>query len=221
MKNFNYFLSLCALLGLTLLFSCDDDDEPPPAENEEEVIDQVILTFTPTNSSLSPVVVRATDDDGEGPGDFEFEVINLAANEEYELDIEVRNIEEGENITEEIELEGSAHMFFFAWTGDIFANPTGTGNFADDGGMGIFGVAGGTIEYDDFETDHQTMPVDGIAPRGDVPVGLDTDWTTGDATTSVQRFRVVLMHQPGEKPEDPDSSIGEPDVDLTFDINIQ
>lgn len=223
MKKVNYFLSLCSLLGLALLFSCSDDDDPPPAENEEEVIDLVRLTFSSTNPGSPDVVVEASDEDGEGPEDFKLDVINLSANEVYNLSIEVRNTEEGENITEEIEREATAHQFFFAWTGQIFVNPTGLGNYANDGqGQGPYGNVGGTIGYDDFETDYQSEPdEDGVAPRGDVRVGLATIWETGDASTTTYQFRVVLMHQPGEKTATTNSNTGDPDVDLTFDINIQ
>ncbi|TRX61405.1 hypothetical protein FNH22_04945 [Fulvivirga sp. M361] len=222
MKHINYFLSLLSLLSLATLFSCSDDD-PPSAENEEEIIDLVKLTFTPAGTG-TPIVVEAKDDDGEGPGDFELDPINLAAGVIYTLTIEVRNEEEGEDITEEIKGEATAHQFFFAWTGQIFENPNGLGNYADDGqSQGPYGNEGGSVLYADEETDLQFEPdEDGVVPRDNVPVGLTTTWETIETPPmDAQQFRVVLLHQPGLKTATSDSSIGDPDVDLTFSITIQ
>ena len=80
--------------------------------------------------------------------------------------------------TSQVEEEAAEHMFFFAWTGDVFSDPTGDGNAdnrADD------------VNYSDQDA-------------GGLPLGLSTEWTTGDASAGT--FRVVLKHQP----EAPDGS---------------
>ncbi len=219
MKKLFYLTSLCLSASLLVFTGCDDDD-PPPAENEEEVIDLVRLSFTEAGST-TPIVVAATDDDGEGPNDFVPEVINLKENTTYTLRIEVRNEEEGENVTEEIQNEATAHQFFFAWTGQIFTQPTGLGNYADDGGLGPFGNVNGLVQYTDDELDYQSEPDDdGVAPRDNVPVGLETVWETASATTEAEIFRVVLKHQPGVKTATTNSNDGDTDIDIPFTINI-
>ena len=109
---------------------CSDDD-PPPAENPEEEITMVTLTFSPDGGGADLVFV-AEDPDGEGPMDLEPKsTIDLEIGTNYTLSIRVEN--EEENVTEEIEKEATAHQFFFAWTGDLFSDPTGQGNVIADG----------------------------------------------------------------------------------------
>ncbi|MBV6646441.1 MAG: hypothetical protein KI790_13380 [Cyclobacteriaceae bacterium] len=204
-----------------LFVSCSDDDDPPK-ENEEEVITDVTLTFTPAGGG-SPLTFTATDPDGEGVQDIRPDGdIALAPNTTYTLNITLFNDIEVEDVTEEIQNEATAHQFFFAWTGDIFENPTGSGNYGDDGlSQGPYGGFSGTVIYADVETDYQTEPDDdGVSPR-DLPVGLETTWMTGDATTDDEQFRVVLKHQPAEKNANSNSNTGEVDVSLIWDIQIQ
>lgn len=187
------------ILGLAIatlsLSSCGDDDAPEK-ENEEEVIDRVTLTFTPDQGD--PIVVTATDPDGDGVQDMAPDgSINLLANTSYELSIGIENTEEGEDIAEEVEEEGDEHMFFFSFTTDIFSDPAGNGNID---------TRADAVNYNDEDENGE-------------PIGLSTDWTT-DATSSGGSFRVVLKHQPDIKSSASTSTDGESDIDITWTINI-
>ena len=212
-KQWFYLMSL----AIVLFTGCSDDD-PPPAENPEEEITMVTLTFSPDGGGTDLIFV-AEDPDGEGPQDWEpNSTIGLEAGTNYTLSIKVEN--EEENITEEIEGEATAHQFFFAWTGDLFSDPTGQGNIIDDGTNRPSGAENGDISYGDVETDYQDSPnEDGIAPRDNLPVGLSTRWTTA-ATGDIGEFRVLLKHQPKEKDDASNSNTGDTDVDIVWDIEI-
>lgn len=194
MKKYKKYLLAGLIVAGGLLTSCEDDDAPA-AENEEEVIDLVTLTFTPQGGGTA-VVAKA-----EGPQglNFETEVINLDISTTYDLSIKVENSEEGENITEEIEVEDEEHMFFFAFTEGIFSNPTGNGNVdnrADD------------INYNDSDANGN-------------PLGLSSSWTTADVASNDGEFQVILKHQPdGQKTSTSDVNVGESDINITWTINI-
>ena len=185
-----------ALFDLTWSVTVSDDPDAPPCENEEEIITDVVLTWTPTDGG-TPVTAAAQDPDGEGPLDLEvLDPINLEFGTEYTMTVTLSNSIEGEDITEEIMEEDDEHMFFYEFTNDFFANPTGDGN-ADD--------RADAVNYNDFD---ENM----------LPVGLSTTWTTtGDMGAG--SFRIVLKHQPGIKSETSTINDGGTDVDLTFVIN--
>ena len=206
------------VLVATVCFVGCSDDDPPPPENPEEEITMVTLTFSPDGGGADLVFV-AEDPDGEGPMDLEPEgTIDLAIGTNYTLSIRVEN--EEENVTEEIEGEATAHQFFFAWTGDLFSDPTGQGNVIADGTTRPSGAVDGDINYGDVETDYQTEPDDdGVAPRNNLPVGLSTSWATA-ATGATGEYRVLLKHQPGEKDDTSNSNTGDTDVDIVWDIEI-
>lgn len=192
MKN---LLLIFSLISVATLLSCGDDDLPP-LENEEEIIDKVTLTFTPTSGS--PIVVTATDPDGEGVMDMSPDSeINLTSGIVYTLQLTFENTVEGEDITEEVEEEGDEHMIFFAFTSGIFSNPTGDGNMDN---------RTDPLNYNDEDSNGNEL-------------GLSTSWTGGSASTG-GNFRIVLMHQPGSKSSTSDSSDGETDVDISWVINI-
>ncbi len=183
-------------IDLTWTVNVNEDPDAPPCENEEEVITDVTLTFTPTGGG--PVVQAAAQDpDGEGPLDLQIlDDIDLNLSTEYTLTVELFNSIEGEDITEEIEEEDDEHQFFFEFTNDFFANPTGDGN-ADD--------REDPINYNDMD-------------ENGLPVGLSTNWTT-QGTMSSGTFRIVLKHQPGVKSDMSTINDGGTDIDLMFDIN--
>ena len=182
-------------LDITWNMTIMDDMDAPECENEEELIDRVTLTFIP-EMGTDTIVAVATDPDGPGPMDLQVEPINLVQNTTYELSIMVENTIEGEDITEEIEEEDEEHQFFFAWTGDIFSDPTGDGN----------------IDNRDDPVNYNDQDDNGL------PIGLSTNWTTNVAM-SPGTFRVVLKHQPDIKSETSTSEDGGTDIDITWDVN--
>lgn len=202
MKRLNYLLGMGLLLGIMTLAGCDDD-EAPEAENEEEIITDVTLTFTPSGGGTA-VTAAAQDPDGEGPDELEIvSDIVLAANTTYTLSLDLENSIAGESITEEVDEEDDEHMFFFGWTSGLFTDPTGDGNIGA-------GNRNDPLNYEDTD--------------GTYPLGLETSWTTGDA--AIGTFRVNLKHQPplGDgtpaKTATSDSTDGESDIDITWDITI-
>jgi len=182
-------------VDLTFDISVIDDPSAPPCENEEEVITDVTLTFAPVAGG-DTVVVTAQDPDGEGPMDLQIvDQIGLSGGTEYTLSVELLNAIEGEDITEEISEEDEEHMFFFAWTGDIFASPEGDGNIDN---------REDPVNYNDED-------------ENGLPVGLSTSWTTLDSI-GTGTFRIVLKHQPDIKSATSTFEDGGTDIDLTFEI---
>jgi hypothetical protein len=188
-----------AISGLIFLSGCGDD---PKKEDVPELITKVTLTFTPIGGGAA-VVVSATDPDGEGVQDIEPDgaiVLNDAT--PYSMSITLINelaepTDDEYNITAEVEEEGDEHMFFFAWTNNLFSAPSGNGN----------------IDNRSDEIDYQDTD-------GANPIGLITNWQTG-ANIGTGTFRILLKHQPGVKSAASGSTDGETDVDLTFDLQIQ
>ena len=188
---------LISIIATAFLYSgCDN--HVPPAENEEEIIDKVTLTFTPSSSGGAPIVAEANDPDGTGVADFNTDDFVLTPGTEYVLTITVENTEEGENITEEIEEEEDEHLFFFAFTNDIFSDPAGNGN-ADDRSH--------PLNYEDEDDDGNG-------------VGLTTSWTTSSQIIDNGEFRVILKHQPGIKSATSTAEDGSSDIDLVWAIHI-
>lgn len=195
MKN----LILPSIFAVSLLIAgCSEDPEP---ENIPELITKATLTFSPTGGT--PVVVSASDPDGEGPQDLQIDgPIDLIKGTTYVLTIELINGlynpgEEGYDITEEVREEGDEHQFFFSWSDGSFSSPTGTGNIGTSG----------SVNYSDEDD-------------GGLPIGLTTSWTTAATTTSGKSFRVVLKHQPDIKSTTSTSNDGESDLDITFSLAI-
>lgn len=192
--------SLFAIISfLVFLSSCDDDD--PQKEDVPELITKATLTFTPVAGGTT-VTVSATDPDGEGVQDIEVDgPINLTANTTYTLTLSLINelaapSDPEYNITDEVEEEGGEHMFFFAWTGNVFSDPTGNGNIDS---------RADAVNYEDED-------------EGGLPLGVVTSWTAGTASSGT--FRVVLKHQPELKSQTSGADVGETDLDVTFTINV-
>jgi len=169
-------------------------------EEEEEVINEIILTFTPSEGG-DAITATWFDSDGEGVGNPAIDDINLSSNTAYELSITLANTlgMEAEDITAEIQEEDDEHMFFFSFTNDIFSDPSGDGN-ADN--------RNDPLNYNDQD-------------GNGFPVGLLTNWTTGAATGEAGNFTIILKHQPGQKTATSDAMVGGTDVDITLPINIQ
>jgi hypothetical protein len=200
------FMSVALVLAFTgILSGCNNDD--PKKEDTPELITKATVTYTPTGGGTA-IVVTATDPDGEGVQDISVDgPINLSKDKTYTMTIAMINelaapADAAYNITNEVEEEGIEHQFFFAWTNDVFSDPTGNGNV--DNRTDPLNYAGGSNSKD----------------ANNRPLGLTTTWTSA-ASTAAGTFRVLLKHQPDLKSDTSDSNTGETDLDITFTINIQ
>jgi hypothetical protein len=185
---------------LLLLTACEAEE--PTREDSPEMITTVIVTFTPIDGG-DPIIGKAVDPDAEGIRDIETDgPIVLASGTTYMLTLSMYNDladpdSDEYNISAEVEEEGDEHMLFFGWGGSIFSDPSGNGNIDDRDGV---------VLYED--TDNMGLPL-----------GLQTKWTT--ATSSKGTLRIVLKHQPDLKSETSTSDIGESDMDVAFDVNVE
>ena len=190
----------CLAIALFPLSGCETDD--PIREDVPELITKVTLTFTPADGG-EPIVGTATDPDGDGVQDIQVDgPIHLSAKTNYSLDITLINAlaqptDPEYNVTEEVEEEADEHIFFFSWTEGLFSDPAGNGN-SDN--------RNDAMNYADED-------------NNGFPLGLNTSWTTGDAGSG--DFRVILKHQPDIKAATSDATVGETDVDIAFEIQIQ
>ncbi len=205
MKNYiNIFKILSVaiiLVSIGFLYGCKSDD--PQKEDTPELITKATLTFTPIGGG-TPVVVSATDPDGDGVQDIAVDGdIDLSIDTDYTLTIMLINelaapTDPEYNISAEVEEEGAEHLFFFGWTNNVFFNPTGNGNI-DNRADGI--------NYNDSD-------------ENGLPIGLSTNWSSSVNAAS-GKFRVMLKHQPDLKSATSTSSDGETDLDIEFVISVQ
>jgi hypothetical protein len=193
--RYNFFIAM-------LLLTFNNCIDEPVKEDVPELVTKVTLTFSPVGGG-SNIMISATDPDGEGIQSIEADgAIVLAQNTAYTLSLALINeladpTSPEYNISSEVEEEGNEHLFFFAWTNDLFETPSGNGNI-----------------------DARTDAVDYQDSDGVSPIGITTQWTTTlNATTGT--FRILLKHQPGVKSTTSTSADGETDLDLTFNLQIQ
>jgi hypothetical protein len=195
-------ISFFPLLTTTVLLVLCGCVEEPVREDVPELITKVTLTFAPLDGG-SPIIISASDPDGEGVQDIEADgEIVLNKDKSYSLSITLINqladpTSPTYDITAEVEEEGDEHMFFFAWTNNLFSSPTGDGNMDDRNHK---------VDYQDSD--------------GSLPIGLLTNWQT-IATSGTGTFRIVLKHQPETKSATSSSADGETDLDLMFDIEVK
>jgi hypothetical protein len=207
MKTINPFknLQLLAILfSVIIIIGCsNDDDVAPEEENEVEVFTDVTLVFTNTADVNDVVTASAQDPDGTGIQELQIlDAITLAADTEYKLTYEILNALDPadiEDIGSEILEEDNEHQFFFSFTENVFANPTGNGNID---------AAADPINYND-------------ADENGNPVGLSITWTTSSTASSGASFTVRLQHQPDVKTATSGSNDGDTDFALTFALNIE
>jgi len=195
-------ITTLAIAAGSLIFSaCSSDD--PQKEDVPELITKVTLTFTPAGGG-DAVVVSATDPDGTGVQSLKTSgPITLTKGVSYTLELAPINelakpTDPEYDITAEVEEEGPEHMFFYSWTNNVFADPTGNGNVDN---------RNDAIRYEDKD-------VNGL------PIGLHTAWTSA-AAAATGKFQVLLKHQPGLKSATSTSADGEDDLNITFDIEIK
>ena len=188
-----------ALFASIFILACVEE---PMQESAPELITKVVLTFTPATGT--PVIVSATDPDGEG-------VLNIAAdgriillqNKSYALSIELFNeLADSSSpeyeVTNDVKENGNEHIFFFSWTNDLFILPLGDGNMDN---------RNDAIGYEDFDDTG-------------LPIGLSTRWTAATRLGS-GKFMLALKHQPDIKSATSTYSDGETDLDLLFELEIQ
>jgi hypothetical protein len=199
-----------SILAIAMQFTGCKKDDPQP-EDVPELITKVTLTFTPSGGG-TPVVVTATDPDGEGVQDIKVDgPINLMPAKTYVLTIGLINglakpTDAAYNITGEVEEESDEHQFFFAWTNNTFSNPAGDGNIDNRADAVNYTGAANSID------------------KNKRPLGLTTTWTTAPlaGTAAITgTFKVLLKHQPNLKSDTSDSKTGETDLELTFTLNVK
>ncbi len=181
---------------VNVTFPINIEEDP---NEEEEVINEVVLTFTPSGGG-DAVTATWFDADGEGVGNPTIDDIDLEEGIEYNLTIALANTLEDpdEDVTAEIQEEDDEHQFFFAFTNNIFSDPTGDGNVDN---------ASDPVNYADMD-------------ENGLPVGLSTTWTAGAHTETAGEFNIILKHQPGIKSASSTSNDGGTDIDITFPLNI-
>lgn len=100
-----------ALTGL-LFSACKKDKDKE--ENEEEVITTMVLKLTPTSGGA---ILEYKYDDADGPGGSSptKDVVTLATNETYDVEVLLLNktVNPVDTVTEEVEEEAEAHRFYF------------------------------------------------------------------------------------------------------------
>ncbi len=202
-EQFRNFRWIALLFMAIAVVSCSDDDEAPEEEDELEVITDVTLIFTNTSDASDVVRASAEDPDGLGAQSLVvLDAITLSLDTEYTLTFDILNAldeDDIEDIGEEIEDEDDEHQFFFSFTEDAFADPSGDGNID---------TASDPINYGD-EDDNGN------------PLGLSTTWTTGSDALAGGNFTVRLKHQPDIKTSTTGAEDGETDFNLSFVLNIQ
>lgn len=187
--------------GITAILFIGCEAEEPIKEDIPELITKLTLTFVPSGGGTT-VVATASDPDGDGVQDITVDgAINLKANTSYTLSLslvnELAEMSSPEyDITDEVEEEGDEHMFFYAWTGNVFANPSGDGNIDN---------RQDAVNYNDED-------VDGL------PIGIVTSWITTNSSSGT--FRIVLKHQPQLKSNTSSADTGETDLDVEFEIIV-
>lgn len=102
-------VSCLLLLGLLVLVGCDSV-APEEGAGEEEFFTRITLQLTGDDGSIA--TATATDLDGDGAG-VEFIPLVLAAGMTYTGSLTLHDDINGEEVTEEIEVEGASHLFFY------------------------------------------------------------------------------------------------------------
>lgn len=201
MKTNKSLLFLSLILSMGLIMSCSEDDGPIPDDgDEEEEITQVVLTFTPTEEGDAVTATWFDVDGADGTENPTIDEIDLVEGTEYTLTMVLTNTlaSPSEDITEEITAEDDEHMFFFAFTENIFADPAGNGNVDN---------RSDAVNYNDMD-------------ENGLPVGLSTTWTAGEHTETSGEFTIVLKHQPDLKTATSDANVGGSDLNITLPLNI-
>lgn len=179
------------LLATLLLVSCGDDPEPA---NEEELITTFTLTLTPVGGGTA-VTLEFYDEDGDGALSPVY-TYSPSTSGEFPAAILAANTAYTGTISLLNESEAPAE------------NITEEIEEEDDEHLFCFTVGGGAnIDYSYADEDANALPV-----------GLTTNWETGDASTGT--ITIVLRHQPGTK-TGACPGPGDTDIEVTFNVAIQ
>ena len=111
MKKSSFFIFPVLFISVFSITSCD---KSPSIGNEEELITTMNYTLTPVGGGAS-VLLSFKDLDGDGGSNPIVVSDTLAANTTYQgvLTLYNESVSPSENISEEIENEGTVHQFFF------------------------------------------------------------------------------------------------------------
>ena len=206
MNLFSNYVSLVIVIGGLSLIGCKKDEDlavvPPASENEMEVITDIKLIFTNSSDASDIVEARAQDPDGLGVQELVIlDTINLDVNKTYTLTYEIFNNLEtpGEDIGAEILEEDNEHKFFYSFSNNAFASPSGNGNID---------AVSDPLTYNDVDENGNA-------------VGLSTSWATPSSVLSGGTFTTRLQHQPDVKTSTSGANDGDTDFELSFVLNIQ
>jgi hypothetical protein len=133
----SYLVRILMGIGVTgVLFSSCSKDDDNKEENEEEVITTMLVKLTPASGGAT-LQFKYDDPDGPGGNAPTKEMITLAANKSYNVELLLLNktVNPVDTVSEEVEEEGEAHRFYIA--------PT----------------AGSNITVSGLDTDANNMPV--------------------------------------------------------------
>jgi hypothetical protein len=132
MKSYLVRISLGIALTGVLFTACKKDKDKE--ENEEEVITTMVLKFTPSGGGAT---VQFKYDDADGPGGASptKDLITLAANKSYNVEILLLNktVNPVDTVSEEVEEEADAHRFYIE--PGAGSNITVSGLDTDDNGL--------------------------------------------------------------------------------------
>jgi hypothetical protein len=124
-----------ALTGI-LFSACDKDDDKE--ENEEEVITTMVLKFTPTSGGAT-LEYKYDDADGPGGASPTKDIVTLATNKSYDVELLLLNktVNPTDTISEEVEEEAEAHRFYFEPTAASNITVTGFDTDANNVPVGL------------------------------------------------------------------------------------
>ena len=121
----NPFTHLPVLLLFVLLVACSEDSvDPGPPANEEEEITTINVLLSDSANANNMVSAQWRDLDGDGGNAPEITGLTLQAERTYLGRIELRNENDGEDITAEIAAEDEAHQFFYSIDGGLSPGTT-------------------------------------------------------------------------------------------------
>jgi len=185
---------IAALVCVFALSACSSSDDPeaPAVENETEDITNLAVVFTPANDGVAI----------SGGAVVRAEIVDPDGFKGPEPLESIGTINLKQNTEYQLTFEIVNQLA-----------PEGEQNTCDE----IQEESLAHQFYFGFEDNIFTAPV---GTGNSHPLGLHTEWTTGDKHDALTNFRVILKHKPGEKGANDTTAIGENDIDVTFELNV-